>query len=53
MDEKYVSAKDVATHYGVNIQTVWKWVRIGKIPAYRIGNGRNYRFKISELPKLA
>ena len=51
MDEKWVKAKDVATHYDVNIQTVWKWVREGRIPAYKIGKGRNYRFKLSELPK--
>ena len=52
MDECYVTAKEVADFYGVKASTVWKWVREGKLPAYRIGKGRNYRFKLSELPKL-
>ena len=52
LDECYVTAKEVADFYGVKASTVWKWVREGKLPAYRIGKGRNYRFKLSELPKL-
>lgn len=51
MEERYVTAKVVADHYEVCVQTIWKWVREGKLPAYRIGRGRNYRFRLSELPK--
>lgn len=53
MEERYVTVKEVAAYYGVKPQTVWKWIREGKIPAYRIGKGRNYRLKLSELPKHA
>lgn len=49
MEECYVSARTVAERYGVTVQTVWNWVKSRKIPAYKIG--RNYRFKLSELPK--
>ena len=53
LEERYVTVKEVAAYYGVKPQTVWKWIREGKIPAYRIGKGRNYRLKLSELPKHA
>jgi excisionase family DNA binding protein len=53
LEERYVTVKEVAAYYGVKPQTVWKWIREGKIPAYRIGRGRNYRLKLSELPKQA
>lgn len=49
MEERYVSAKEVAQAYGVKVTTVWKWIRDGKIPAYRLG--KMYRMKLSELPK--
>lgn len=51
MDEPYLTAKEVAAHYGVKVQTIWKWIKQGKIPAYKLGS-RIYRFKRSELPIL-
>lgn len=51
MEERYVTAKVVADYYGVTVSTIWKWIREGKLPVYRIGKGRNYRLKLSELPK--
>jgi len=49
LDEPYVSTRDVAKIYGVKVTTVCRWIREGKIPAYRLG--KLYRMKLSELPK--
>ena len=49
MEERYLSASEVAKLYGVKISTIWRWIREGKIPAYKLG--KLYRMKLSELPK--
>ncbi|WP_369524383.1 helix-turn-helix domain-containing protein [Duncaniella muris] len=43
---KWLMPKDVALMANVKIETVWKWVREGKLKAYRPQGGR--RILISE-----
>ena len=45
--EKLITCREAAKLLGVSVETVWRWVRLGKIPAYRIG--RIYRLKLSEI----
>lgn len=49
MEERYVSTREVAKIYDVKVSTVCRWIREGKIPAYKLG--KLYRMKMSELPK--
>ena len=35
--KKRYSCKEIAEMYGVHVQTVWKWVREGRLGAVRIG----------------
>ncbi len=47
MRENYITCREAAEVLGVTVETVWRWVRDRKIPAYRIG--RIYRLKLSEI----
>lgn len=38
---KLYTCKEVAERYGVKTETVWDWIRTGKLKAFRIG--RLYR----------
>lgn len=49
LEERYISTREVAKVYGVKVSTVTRWIREGKIPAYKLG--KFYRMKLSELPK--
>lgn len=49
MEERYVSTREVAQIYGVQVSTICRWIRNGKIRAYKLG--KLYRMKLSELPK--
>lgn len=35
--EKLYSCEQIAEHYGVNITTVWKWIRTNRLKAKKIG----------------
>ena len=42
---KYYSPDEFAKMYGVHKQTVWRWIREGKLNAIRIGNQYHIRQK--------
>jgi len=46
-EEHWVSVEEVATHLGVNKDTVYRWVVKKGLPAHRVG--RLFRFKLSEV----
>ena len=46
--EKLYSLYQVARIYNVDYQTVWRWVRSGKLPAFKTP-GNQWRIKSSEL----
>ena len=41
-----------ASHYEVTTRTVYRWIREGKLPAYRVG-GRLLRIDLDDLDQLA
>ena len=45
--EKWVNLEDVAEHLSLSQDTVWTWIKEGKLPAYKAG--KRYKFKISEV----
>ncbi len=47
-DRKWFTVGEVAEHFGVTSQTVWSWIRNGKLKAYKI-NSRNYRIEIKSI----
>ena len=48
--EQLVTAEGVATRFGVNVETVNRWARIGIIPCIRPSR-RIVRFKLSEVER--
>ena len=46
-EERWVSVGDVATHLGVNKDSVYRWIERKGLPAHRVG--RLFRFKLSEV----
>lgn len=46
---KRLTVQDVAELYGYNQSTIYKWVRIGRIPCIRIH--RQIRFRLSDIEK--
>lgn len=47
----WLTAREVATHLGMNLQTVLRWLREGKIKAYKPG-GRDWRVCLTELDEF-
>jgi excisionase family DNA binding protein len=50
-ERDYYTVAEAAQRLNVSHSTVWRWVRSGKLPAYRVGS-RNIRIKQSELDKM-
>ena len=48
--EKYLNCRDIADRYGVQLITVWDWIRKKKLPAIKIG--KEYRIKTSDLERF-
>ena len=49
MQDVYLSPKQVAEIVGVSVKTVWSWIDAGKLPAFKIGGGRNLRVRRSDV----
>ena len=47
----FLTCEEVAQQLRVSVETVWRWVRIGKLAAVKIGT-RNYRIRQSDLAAL-
>ena len=47
IEERWVSVEEVATHLGVNKDSVYRWIERKGLPAHRVG--RLFRFKLSEI----
>jgi len=45
--ERYLKCREVADFYGVQIITVWDWIRKKKLPAVKIG--KEYRIRPCDL----
>mgnify|MGYP001218776251 CR=1 FL=1 len=48
VERDYYTVAEAAEKLHVSHSTVWRWIRAGKLPAYRVGS-RNLRIKQSDL----
>ena len=46
-DKHYLSVEEVAGRFGVNVTTVYRLVKQGKLPAFKVGN--QWRFSQARL----
>ena len=50
MGDPLWSSKQVADYLGVSVRSIVRWVEIGILPHYRIGDGKgHYRFRPAEI----
>jgi len=45
--EKMLTAQDVAKYYGVSVESVWRWIRTGRLSAVSLTK-RSYRIRPSD-----
>ena len=50
MEKEFYTCKEVAARYGVCEDSVWNWIRSGKLKALKIG--RNYRIRREDLEEF-
>ncbi len=48
LDREYYTVPEAADILGVSTSTIWRWIKAGRLPAYRIG-ARNIRIKKVDL----
>jgi len=46
-EERWVSVEDVASHLGVNKDSIYRWINNKGLPVHKVG--RLFRFKLSEV----
>lgn len=51
MAERWLSAEDIATHFGVTKDTVYTWIADKGMPAHKVG--RLWKFQASEIDDWA
>jgi len=49
MDEKLLSVDDICDYLGIGRETVYKWIEVKRLPAYRLG--RLWKFKKKEVDR--
>ena len=45
--ERWLSVEEIATHLGVNRDTIYKWIERKQMPAHKLG--KLWKFKVSEV----
>lgn len=49
MEEKLLSVDDLCEYLGIGRDTIYKWISVKNLPAYRLG--RLWKFKKKEVDK--
>lgn len=49
-DDKIMNAQQIAKFFGVSDQTIWRWCKAGKIPAFKIG--AQWKIRRSDLNRV-
>jgi excisionase family DNA binding protein len=49
-DDKILNVEELAKFFGVSPQTIWRWCKMGKIPAFKIG--AQWKIRQSDLNKI-
>lgn len=47
MNDDLLTAKEISTRYKVSYITVFRWIKAGKLPAFKVG--KQYRVKQEDL----
>lgn len=51
VDDQYVTRRQGAEHYGVSERQIDRWIRAGRLKAYRVGT-RSVRIRLSDLLEI-
>lgn len=49
-DDKILNVPQLCKFFGVSSQTIWRWCKLGKIPAFKIG--AQWKIRQSDLNKI-
>ena len=49
LQQSYVSAREIASRFGVSLRTVFRWKEEGLIIGHRVGGGRLIRYRLQEV----
>lgn len=49
-NDKILDVEDLAKFFGVSNQTVWRWCKSGKLPAFKIG--AQWKIRQSDINKV-
>ncbi|MBI4049555.1 MAG: helix-turn-helix domain-containing protein [Candidatus Doudnabacteria bacterium] len=49
-DDRILGVEQLAKFFGVTDQTIWRWCKAGKIPAFKIG--AQWKIRQSDLNKI-
>lgn len=49
LQQSYVSAREIASRFGVSLRTVFRWKEEGLIIGHRVGGGRLVRYRLQEV----
>ena len=52
MSEQFISVDDAAAEQQVSRATMWKWIKRGEIPTFRVFGNRRTLIKRADLAKL-
>jgi excisionase family DNA binding protein len=49
-EDKILNVEELSKFFGVSNQTIWRWCKSGKIPAFKIGS--QWKIRQSDLNKI-
>lgn len=49
-DDKILGVEQLAKFFGVTNQTIWRWCKAGKIPAFKIGS--QWKIRQSDINRI-
>jgi excisionase family DNA binding protein len=49
-DDKILNVEELAKFFGVSNQTIWRWCKSGKLPAFKIGS--QWKIRQSDINKI-
>ena len=49
-DDKILNVEELAKFFGVSSQTIWRWCKAGKLPAFKIG--AQWKIRQSDINKI-
>lgn len=47
LSDRWLSVQEIAQYLGISKETIYRWVEVKKIPAYKIG--KQWKFKAAEV----